>query len=113
MVAIGLLFFAAAVGGGTALVVQNHGQGAVSVHAFNHTLALQESSLMAAGTAIAVTAVVGLALMRLGAGRARRLRHELATLRDRGVRGTQPRCIHDQQRLSQGHICFFTADQPD
>lgn len=81
MVAIGLLIFAAAVGTATALVVQNHGQSAISVHAFNHTLALQASSLVAAGAAIAVTAVIGLALMRLGAGRTRRLRHELVALR--------------------------------
>lgn len=81
MVTIGLLFFAGAIGTATALAVQNRGQDTVSVHAFNHTLALPPYSIMVVGAAIAVIAVIGLALMRMGAGRVRRLRHELDALR--------------------------------
>jgi hypothetical protein len=65
----------------TALVVQNRSQSAISVHAFNHTVALQPYSIMAAGAVIALIALIGFALMRMGAGRVRRLRQELDTLR--------------------------------
>ena len=91
MVTIGLLFFAGAIGTATALAVQNRGQDAVSVRAFDHTLALPPYSIMVVGAAIAVIAVIGLALMRMGAGRVRRLRHELDTLRAEYARLTD-RC---------------------
>ena len=74
MVAIGLLLFAAALGAGAALFMQNRGASAAQVHVFGHTLTLQPYSIMAAGAAIAVVALLGIAVMRRGAARARRLR---------------------------------------
>lgn len=88
MVAIGLLFFAGAIGAATALVLPDRGQGAVPVHVFDHTLWVQAYSIMAAGAAIAVIALIGLAMMRSGARRARRLRDEVDSLRTEHARLT-------------------------
>lgn len=76
MVAIGLLLFAAALGAGATLFMQNRGEGAVQVHALGHTLTLQPYSIMAVGAVIAVVALLGITVMRRGATRARRLRRQ-------------------------------------
>jgi membrane protein implicated in regulation of membrane protease activity len=74
VVAIGLLLFAAALGAGATLFMQNRGEGAVQVHALGHTLTLQPYSIMVVGAVITVVALLGIAAMRRGASRARRLR---------------------------------------
>jgi hypothetical protein len=76
VVAIGLVLFAVALGAGATLFVQNRGETAVQVHVLGHTLTLQPYSIMVGGAAIAVVAVIGIAVMRMGAVRARRLRIE-------------------------------------
>jgi hypothetical protein len=76
MVAIGLVLFAVALGAGATLLMQNRSETAVQVHVLGHTLTLQPYSIMVAGAAIAVVAVIGIAVMRRGAVRARRLRVE-------------------------------------
>jgi hypothetical protein len=74
VVAIGSLLLAAALAAGATLFMQNRGAGAVQVHVLGHTLTLQPYSIMAVGAAIAVIGLLGIAVMRRGAVRARRLR---------------------------------------
>jgi hypothetical protein len=80
VVAIGLLLFAGALGGAATLVIQNGAESAVRIHVFGHSLTLQPYSIMAAGAAIALLALIGIVLMRMGAGRARRLRRQRSAL---------------------------------
>lgn len=80
MVAIGFLVFAGSIAVAAALVMQNRGGTPVQVHAFAHTVTLQPYSILAAGAAIVVAALIGVALMRRGTGRVRRLRREIDQL---------------------------------
>jgi hypothetical protein len=76
VVAVGLLLFAGALGSAATLFMQNRAASAVHVHVLGHSLTLQPYSIMVAGAVIALVGLVGIAVMRRGAGRARRLRRQ-------------------------------------
>jgi hypothetical protein len=76
---IGLILLAAAVASAVILIVQNRGS-VVGVHALGHTWTGRLSWVLVAGLIIAVVGVVGLAILRGGAARSRRLRRQRAAL---------------------------------
>jgi hypothetical protein len=76
---VGLILFAAAVASAVLLIVQNRG-GVVAVHALGHTWTGHVYWLLLAGLIIALVGVLGLVLVRGGAARAPRLRHQRAAL---------------------------------
>jgi uncharacterized integral membrane protein len=76
---VGLILLAAAVAVALVLVVQNRGT-PVDVHAAGHTWAVHPYSIVLAGLAIGFVGLLGLTMMRAGAGRVHRLRRERAEL---------------------------------
>jgi hypothetical protein len=76
---VGLIVFAAAVASAVILIVQNRGS-VVGVHALGHTWTGHLYWVLVAGLIIALVGVVGLAILRGGAARARRLRRQRAAL---------------------------------
>jgi hypothetical protein len=76
---IGLVVLAAAVGSTVILIVQNRGS-VVGVHALGHSWTGHLYWVLVAGLVIAVVGVVGLAILRAGAARSRRLRRQRAAL---------------------------------
>jgi hypothetical protein len=76
VVAIGLILFVGALAAAATLFIQNRGGSAVQVHVFGHTLTLQPYSIMAAGAALALVALIGIAVMRMGTARTRDLRKQ-------------------------------------
>lgn len=79
MLVVGVLLFAAAVVSAVILIVQNRGS-VVPVHALGHTWTGHLYWLLLMGLIIALVGVLGLALLRGGAARARRLRRRPAVL---------------------------------
>ena len=71
--------FAAAVASAVILILQNRGS-VVGVHALGHTWTGRLYWMLVAGLVIALAAVVGLAMLRAAAARARRLRRQRAAL---------------------------------
>ena len=76
---IGLLLFATAAASAIILIVQNRGS-VVQVRALGHSWTGHLYWLLVAGLIIALVGVLGLALLRGSAARARRLRRQRATL---------------------------------
>jgi len=76
---IGLIVLAAAVGWAVILIVQNRGS-VVGVHALGYTWTGHLYWVLVAGLIIALVGVVGLAILRRGAARARRLGRQRAGL---------------------------------
>lgn len=79
MLIIGLIVFAAAVASAVILIVQNRGS-VVGMHAVGHTWTGHLYWVLVAGLFIALVGVVGLAILRGGAARARRLRRQRTAL---------------------------------
>ncbi len=99
MLVIGLVLFATAVGSAIILIVQNRGS-VVQVRALGHTWTGHLYWLLVAGLIIALIGVLGLALLRRSAARARRLRRQRAAL------------LSENERLSErvrdpGRSSFF------
>jgi hypothetical protein len=76
---VGVILFAAAVVSAVILIVQNRGS-VVPVHVLGHTWTGHLYWLLLVGLIIALVGVLGLALLRGGAARARRLRRQRAAL---------------------------------
>jgi hypothetical protein len=82
---IGLIVLAAAVGSAVILIVQNRGS-VVGVHALGYTWIGHLYWVLVAGLIIALVGVVGLAILRRGAARSRRMRRQRAALLARNER---------------------------
>jgi hypothetical protein len=80
MVVIGLVLFAAAAAATAVLITQDRGQSLVEMRAFGHSWLWPEYQIVTAGLAIGLFGLVGVAMMRHGAARRRRLRREYAEL---------------------------------
>lgn len=102
MLVVGLILLAVAIAAAVVLIVQNRDV-TIDVHALGHTQTVHPYWIVVAGLAIGLVGVLGLAMMRTGAARARRLRHERADL------------LAENERLSRGladpaDSSFFSDD---
>ncbi len=79
MLVVGLILLAVAIAAAVVLIVQNRDV-TIDVHALGHTQSVHPYWIVVAGLAIALVGSLGLAMMRSGAARARRLRRERAEL---------------------------------
>ena len=104
MVGIGLLLLAGALAAAGALVMQNSTEGAVRVHVFGNIWELQPHWILAAGAAIAVIAMIGIAMMQAGAVRSREIRRERDELLAENAR------LSGRTTESES---FFFDEQPD
>ena len=80
MVVIGLILFAAATVATAVLITDNRGDSLVQVRAVGHSWLWPEHRIVTAGLAIGFIGLVGVALLRHGAARRRRIRREQAEL---------------------------------
>lgn len=79
MIVLGIILFAVAVAAAIVLIVQNRGD-VVSVHALGNTWSVHLYWFLVIGLVIAAMALAGLAIMKAGSKRARRLRQERRSL---------------------------------
>ena len=105
MVGIGLLLLAGALGAAGALVMQNRSEGAVRVHVFGNVWELQPHWILAAGAGVAVIAMIGVAMMQVGAARSREIRRERDELLAENARLNG--------RTAEAESSFFFDERPD
>jgi hypothetical protein len=79
VIVLGFILFAVAVAAALVLIVQNRGD-IVTLHALGNTWNVHLYWLLALGAIVVVVALLGLAMMRGGSARARRLRRERKSL---------------------------------
>jgi len=80
VVVIGLILVGAAATATAILIIQNRDDGRVQVRAVGHSWLWPEHRIVTAGLAIGFLGLVGVAMLRRGLTRRRRLRRELAEL---------------------------------
>jgi hypothetical protein len=105
VVGIGLLLLAGALGAAGALVMQNRSEGAVRVHVFGNVWDLQPHWILAAGAGVAVIAMIGVAMMQVGAARSREIRRERDELLAENARLNG--------RTAESESSFFFDERPD
>ncbi len=97
MIIIGLVVFAAAVAAAIILIAQNN-NATLDVHALGHTSNVHAYWLVVAGLIITAVGLGGLAMMRSGGARYRRLRREHRML------------VRDHERLADSYASGYPAN---
>jgi hypothetical protein len=111
MIFVGLILFAAAGAAAGIGIVENRHL-VIDVHALGQTWTVHVYWVLVAGMAIAVVGLLGLAMMKTGALRARRLRRERRALARENARLSKLAVERDEVDLSRTADAYPAVDMP-